>query len=440
MEKDSLKYFIRTFGCQANKLDSEKITALLENLGYKPAQKLTDTDLIIINTCSVRQSAEDRIFGLLTNLEKLKKINPRLVIGITGCMANLNPKKLSKKVDLIFDIRKLNDLVDKIKKTLEQKNTRTKKQKNLKIKYLKISPKRSSAFHAYISIMSGCNNFCSYCVVPYTRGRETSRPSKEIIKEVQKLINQGYKAVTLIGQNINSYGRDLKEKINFPKLLKHIESIPGNFWIWFITSHPKDMSNELIETIASSKKICPYIHLPVQAGSNKILKTMNRGYTKEKYIELVKKIRKKIPICSISTDTIVGFPGETKKDFEQTCKLFNNIKFDMAYIAEYSKRPKTRAFKLEDNVPLCEKTKRKIILDKILRKTALENNQKLIGKTLEVLIEKKGKTTLSGKTKTFKTVVIKPSFNKNNLPNLVGQIVKVQIKKAYDFGLEGKLI
>jgi tRNA-2-methylthio-N6-dimethylallyladenosine synthase len=446
MIKNNLNYFIHTFGCQANISDSEKIAALLENTDYKKAQKLIDADLIIINTCSVRQSAENRVFGMIENLKKLKKVNPGLIVGVTGCMANLYPKRLSEKVDFIFDIRKLDDLVVKIQGTREQNNKRTcllagrQKNENPETRYLKLLPKHSSPFHAYIPIMSGCNNFCSYCVVPYARGREMSRPSREIIKEVQKLINQGYKAITLIGQNVNSYGRDLKEKTNFPKLLKQTENIPGNFWIWFITSHPKDMSDELIKTVASSKKICPYIHLPAQVGSDKILKAMNRGYTKAKYTSLVKKIRKEIKNCGVSTDVIVGFPGETKNDFKETCKLFNNIKFDMAYIAKYSKRPKTAAFKLKDNISPLEKTKRKIEIDKILKKTALENNQKLVGKTLDVLVEKGRGGEFRGKTKTLKTVIIKFNLDKKDFSKLIGKIVKVQIEKARDFSLEGNLI
>lgn len=431
------KYFIHTFGCQANKSDSEKIAAVLEKLKYKPAKKFVSADLIIINTCSVRQSAEDRALWLLAKLEKIKEKNRKLTIGITGCMANLNPEKLQKKADFIFDVQKLDDLIKKITTLKKQIN---KKPTNYKINYFKILPKYSSSYHAFIPIMSGCNNFCSYCVVPYARGREISRSPKEIIKEIKNLLKQGYKAITLVGQNVNSYGKDLKEKMNFSQLLKKIEKIPGNFWIWFVTSHPKDMSDELIETVAQSKKICPYIHLPLQAGSNKILTAMNRGYTKEKYLNLVKKIKNKIKNCTISTDIIVGFPTETKKDFQETCQLFQKIKFDMAYIAEYSKRPKTQAAKLDDNVPLPEKIKRKKILDKILRKIAKTKNQKLIGKTVEVLIEKEKNEKLFAKTKTFKTVIIDSLCNKKNLPKLIGQIVKVRITKAYDFGLEGKLI
>jgi tRNA-2-methylthio-N6-dimethylallyladenosine synthase len=282
--------------------------------------------------------------------------------------------------------------------------------------------------------MTGCNNFCSYCVVPYARGRENSRTTKEIIKEVNNLVKQGYKAITLLGQNINSYlDNTSTEKIDFPKLLQKINTIPGNFWIWFITSHPKDMSDQLINIIAACDKICNYIHLPVQAGNNQILKMMNRGYTKEKFVKLVNKIRDKIRDCSISTDTIVGFPQETEKQFQDTVDLYQKLKFDMAYIAQYSERPGTSAAKLKDNVPCEEKKRREKALTDILEKIALENNKKLVGKELQVLAEKFQTGFLQGKTAAFKTVKFKGG------KDLIGRFVNVKITRTLDWGLEGKI-
>lgn len=408
-----------------NKSDSERLTTVLENLDFKKANSIDSANLVILNTCSVRASAESRVLGLIKNI---KQKNKKIKIGITGCMIHIRPDKLKQNSDFVFDINNASNL-PKILKISKYYS----KNKN----YFNISPKYESKFHAFVPIMTGCNNFCTYCVVPYSRNREKSRPSNKIIKEVENLIKKGYKAITLLGQNVNSYGNDLEKEIKFPELLKKIAHIPGNFWIWFITSHPKDMSNELIDVIASEEKVCNYIHLPVQAGSNKILRAMNRNYTKEKYLKLVQKIRKKIRGVSLSTDTIVGFPGETRKDFQETVEMFEKAKFDMAYIARYSPRPKTAAFKLKNNISNLEKKRRDKNLVKILEKNALAFNKKLVGKTLEVLIEGKTKNnTYIGKTKTFKTVKISPQ--KNNSP-LIGKIIPIKIIGADNFGLEGKI-
>jgi len=408
-----------------NKSDSERIAGMLENLGCKKASSECEADLVVLNTCVVRQSAEDRVYGKLKNLEKLKKPNPKLKVAVTGCMASLYPEKIKDKADLIFSIEELPKLSHLLKSI---------KYPNPESDYLHIQPSYDSNFHAYVPIMTGCNNFCSYCVVPYARGKERSRPAEEIIKEVTDLVNRGYKAITLVGQNVNSYGHDLGKEINFAQLLKKANNISGDFWIWFITSHPKDMSDELINTIAECEKVCPYVHLPVQSGNNAILKAMNRGYTQEHYIDLVEKIRKKIPNVALSTDIIVGFPGETKKQFQDTAGLFKKIKFDMAYIAQYSPRSKTQAYKLKDNVSLCEKKKREKILTDILKRTALEHNKKLVEKIVEVLVEKSKDNFEIGKTKGSKTV----KFQSNK--NLLGQIVKIKITQAMAWGLEGKYV
>ena len=427
-----MKYLIHTYGCQMNESDSERIAGILRSLGYKKASKEVEADLVVLNTCVVRQSAQDRIYGKLKNLKKFQSQNPKLKTCVAGCMASLYPEKLKDKTDLIISI---NDL-PKLPQLLERQNPEC----NLEGDYLSIRSHYQSNYHAYIPIMTGCNNFCSYCVVPYARGREKSRPVEDIINEITSLIKKGYKAITLVGQNVNSYRSEFRIKkqkskqINFPTLLKIINSIPGDFWIWFVTSHPKDMSDELINAIAKCKKVCHYIHLPVQAGNNKILKAMNRGYTRKHYINLIKKIQKKIPEAALSTDMIVGFPGETKKQFQNTVNLFKKIKFDMAYIARYSPRPKTAAYRLKDDVLKQEKEKRWKILTGILKKTALEQNKKLVGKTVEVLVEKSKNNFGIGKTRGLKTI----KFKSNK--NLVGQIVKVKIIQAMPWALKGKLI
>ncbi len=416
--------------------DSERISALLENIGYKPASKADKADLILINTCSVRRSAEDRAFGALKNCQKLKEKNPGLLVAVTGCFASKEPQRLKGKADIIFDITQLFTLPKIIKTHINKIKFNIQEDLYKNYDYLKISPNYSSHYRAYVPVMTGCNNFCSYCVVPYARGREYSRNSKDIVEEIKGLVDKGYKAITLVGQNVNSYlDKSLYGKsTDFPKLLKKVNDIPGDFWIWFITSHPKDMSDELLDTIAGSQKVCNYIHLPVQSGSNAILKSMNREYTREHYLNLIDKIKSKLEYASLSTDTIVGYPNETEKQFNQTVELYKQVKYDMAYIAQYSARPGTAASKLEDNVPCEEKKRRKNILTDILISTAIENNQQLLNKNINVLVEKYKTGTLIGKTMTFKTVTFPGK------KNLVGSFAKVKILKAKDWGIEGKII
>jgi len=378
-----MRYYIITYGCQMNKNDSERIAAILEQRGHKPASNAQGADLIVLNSCSIRQSAVDRIYG------KINRFGNKKII-VAGCLLEYDKKRLAVHKNISF--WHPND-------------------------YFNLSPIPQSRFSAFVPIMTGCNNFCSYCVVPYTRGREKSRPAKEIIAEVKSLIKKGYKEIILLGQNVNSYSYNRKhithnnnllpertpktsraksKAIDFPKLLKLINNLPGDFRLMFLTSHPKDMSDELIETIARCQKITPQIHLPVQSGDNQILRKMNRHYTTAHYKKLIKKIRaafKKyrpsgaksplegrakaapgaalarktnFPPVTISTDIIVGFPGETKKQFQNTVKLCREIKFDKAYIAKYSPRPGTAAAKLKDDVSPKEKKRRWLILDKLI--------------------------------------------------------------------------
>jgi len=312
-----------------NKSDGERIISVLKKQGYLPALKEAEADLILINVCSVRQSAVNRVYAKVNKYFKKKKII------LTGCVLKEDKNKLKNKVSEFWHPDY----------------------------YFECLPIHQSKFQAFLPIMTGCNNFCAYCVVPYTRGREKSRPAKEIIREIKSLVKKDYKEVILLGQNVNSY----KDKnVNFPKLLKKINNIKGNFKINFITSHPKDMSDELIETMAKCQKLIKEIHLPVQSGDNEILKKMNRHYTASHYKKLIKKIKQKIPGIKISTDIIVGFPGETKKQFQNTVKLAKEIKFEKAYIAKYSPRPGTLAFKLRNNVSPQDKKTRWQILEKLI--------------------------------------------------------------------------
>ena len=416
-----------------NYSDAERVATKLEELGYKEASNDKEADLIMLVTCSVRKTAEDRVLGAINNYRK-KKSYPKLKkIILTGCMAN-RPEVIKKvdKVDIFMGIKDLNKLPKLLNKKSEQQKVET---------YFSIKPKYQSSFTAYVPIMTGCNNFCSYCIVPYVRGREESRPPQDIIDEVRDLLSRGYKEIILLGQNVNSYkppslDNNIDFLINdFADLLECLADLPGNFWLSFITSHPKDLSDKLIKLIAKNKKICEYISLPAQSGDNKILKKMNRKYTVAQYKNLVKKIRKQIPGVAISTDIIVGFPGEIRKQFLNTVKLFQNVKFDMAYINQYSPREGTASAKLKDDVPKAEKKQRDKELNNILAQTALEINQKLIGKVLDVLVYQKNKNDIwLGKTRTFKIVKFKSK------KNLLGELVKIKITRAESFGLEGKLV
>jgi tRNA-2-methylthio-N6-dimethylallyladenosine synthase len=406
-----MKYYIATYGCQMNKADSEKIAFILEKAKYQSAPYLQGADLIVVNMCSVRQSAVDRIYGLSQRIKEIKKKKPGIKTILTGCILKKDRIKMKDKFDQILDI-------SEIKQMLSNKPSSS--------DYLNLPAIPSSDFSVYLPIMTGCNNFCSYCVVPYTRGREHSRPAQEIIKEIKKLSKEAkYKEIILLGQNVNSY-RDSQGK-NFPALLEAIAKLPGDFWINFLTSHPKDLSPRLIDVIANYDKICPYLHLALQSGDNDILCSMNRNYTVEKFENIIQQAREKIPQLNVSTDIIVGFPGETEKQFQNTKKAMQRIKFDMAYIAQFSPRPQTQASQMIDNIPLCEKKKRDKILNKILSQTALTNNKKYVGKKIKALVvsEKEAKSF------NFKKIKLEK-------PAPLGSFIQCQITAAQTWRLIGQ--
>ncbi|NOY35657.1 MAG: tRNA (N6-isopentenyl adenosine(37)-C2)-methylthiotransferase MiaB [bacterium] len=429
------KYHITTFGCQANLADSERIAGALENAGLKKAANREAADVLVFNTCSVRQKAEDRIFGLKKEIEKLKTVNCKLKTVLTGCMMHYDKKELARRisfVDIFLDIKETAKLPKLLGLAARASRRETED-------YLKLEPKYSSGVSAGVPISYGCDNFCTYCIVPYSRNREYSRPVKDIVEEVKNLVGKGYKEIWLLGQNVNSY-KSLQEIcrnspaeasakagtiVKFPDLLRIINSIPGDFWIRFTSPHPKDFSDDLIKAMAECEKFAHYINLPLQSGDNAVLKRMNRPYTAGHYKKLVKKIRKVIPDIAISTDIIVGFPGETKKQFENTAKAMEEIGFDMAFLSEYSTRPGTAAAKtMKDNIPHKEKECRKKILNDILTKSALANNKKLIGKTVRAL---------NGKTEGHKTVKLSGKFPKN-------KFVKLKITAAGPWGLKGEVV
>lgn len=349
-----MKYFIVTYGCQMNVHESEKIAGILENLGYSEAEKREDADIIVFNTCAIREGAEDRVFGNVGNLKKMKKRNKDLIIAVCGCMTQKEQtaQKLLTTfpfVDIVigtFNLPKLGDYISAVKKgrqleILEEGDI------DETLPY-----KRTSGDNAWVNIMQGCNNFCTYCIVPYVRGREKSRKMENILNEIKAVVAEGkYKKITLLGQNVNSYGNDLSDGTNFAELLREICKIDGDFKVSFMTSHPKDLTDEVIDVIAGHDKIEKYIHLPAQSGNDRILKLMNRKYTREKYLSIIHKIREKIPSCRITSDFIVGFPTETEEEFEDTYSLVKEVRFDSIFAFMYSPREGTVASKMEDQIP-----------------------------------------------------------------------------------------
>jgi tRNA-2-methylthio-N6-dimethylallyladenosine synthase len=429
-------YHIITFGCQMNYSDSDRLRGFLNKQGFKENFNLNKVSLIIINTCGIRQSAEDRVYSLV---HKIRKSNKLVKIVITGCLSQRQDVKnrLASQVDLFMPINAIPDILKLISgRLLKSKLSLDEVRLMQGEKYLTILPQYQSNFSAFVPIGNGCNNFCSFCVVPYARGREVYRPAQDIIKEVKKLLESGYKEITLIAQNVNSY----KSKFyDFPKLLEKIAKMKGDFWLRFSSSHPKDVSSALIKVIGSYKKICPHLHLALQSGDDKILQAMNRRYSVKHFLDLISKVRKARPGIAITTDVIVGFPGETKENFKNTVKVFRQVKFDLAYISRYSPRPQTAAYFLKDNVSSMEKKQRKKELEAVLSKTAYSNNICYKNRAVKILIEGINKNNnYYGKTGSYKLVIIRGNYK----PKLevIGSFVAVKINRIRDFGLEGELL
>ena len=407
-----------------NRSDSERIASVLEGMKYTETSDLKEADLAILNMCSVRQTAVDRVYGLAPQFIALKTKNKGFKAVLTGCILKPERTKLAEIFDFILDKNDLESWPDLLKnKKFKKKNP----------DYLKIVPKYGNNIQAYVPISNGCDNFCTYCAVPYTRGRLISRSYKDIIKEVKALVQKGYKEIWLLGENVNSYKSG---KYNFSELIKEIDKIDGKFWLRFTSPHPKDFSDELIKTLSESLKFAPYINLPAQSGDNTVLRRMNRPYTREKYISLVKKIRKAFKDdISISTDIIVGFSGETKEQFKNTERLLKEVEFDMAFMAQYSPRPQSYSSeKMENDVPKKEKKRREDSLTEILKKTALKNNKKLLKKEVEALVLERDGEYLNGRTDQNKPV----RFKSNE--SLIGKFVKVRINKVSPWSLEGELV
>lgn len=406
-------YYIKTYGCQMNVHESEKLAGMLVSLGYKECENINNADVIVFNTCCIRDGAEQKVFGNVGALKKLKKSKPDLIIAICGCMTQQKDrvevfKEKYKFVNIIFGTHNLHEF----KNYLIQYNQTKKNLYEVWDKEKEIDENvemyRTSKLNAWVNIMYGCNNFCSYCIVPYVRGRERSRNMEDIITEVKGLINKGYKIITLLGQNVNSYGNDIKDKnVTFANLLQQIANLEGDFRLKFMTSHPKDLTDEVIDVIAKNNKISKSIHLPVQSGSSKILKSMNRCYTREHYLDLVKRIKSKIPDVFLSTDIIVGFPGETEEDFEDTISLVKEVGYGGVFGFMYSKRTGTVAESMPNQIPDDVKHIRVNKLLNLSKSMIKEQNKNLVGKTLEILIEEKLEDgTFVGVTDSGKNVVI----------------------------------
>lgn len=433
MGKEKKVVYIRTYGCQMNVHDSEKILGILKEEGYSLTDNPRRADLIIFNTCSIRQKAEQKFYSELGRTKSYKKRRPHTKILVGGCLAQQEGENLFKKahyVDFVFGPQNIHLL----KKFLRENNLQIAIDDNPNIAISDLPVERCDKFKAWVTIMYGCNNFCSYCVVPFTRGPERSRPFSHILSEVIELSKKGYKEITLLGQNVNSY----RSEVDFPELLRKLDKIEGIERIRFVTSHPRDLSDKLIDTIADLPKVCEHIHLPLQSGSSKILKLMNRGYTYDSYIKKVSRLREKIPNISITSDIIAGFPGETEEDHLSTIKALNEIEFDGIFAFKFSPRKDTKAAKMPDQVPEEIKSERLIEILEVQDKITERINKSLEGSIQEILIEGQSKldsSKFTGRTRTNKIVNIPKGRS-----SLVGTSIKVEILSAKRHSLEGRQI
>lgn len=434
------KFFIDTYGCQMNVHDSEVIAGILGSLGYELAEKEEDADVIILNTCAIRENAENKVFGELGRLKALKQNKPDLILGVCGCMSQEEKvvNKLLQKyqhVDLIFGTHNIHRLPEYLHDAYMNKERVVEvwSQEGDIVEHMPVQ--RDGKVKAWVNITYGCDEFCTYCIVPYTRGKERSRNPEDILAEIQRLTDEGYKEVTLLGQNVNSYGKDFVDKsYGFGDLLTDIQkiNIPR---VRFTTSHPKDFDDKTIEAIARGGNICEHIHLPVQSGNNDVLRRMNRKYTREKYLELVNKMKTQIPNVALTTDIIVGFPTETEEQFLDTLKLVEEVNFEGAFTFIFSPREGTPAARMEDNIPLEEKKERLQRLNDLINKQYLAAHKKYEGKIVEVLCEgtsKNDETMLAGYTRTNKLVNFKGSTSS------IGKLVKVKITESRTWHLYGE--
>ena len=434
------KYYLRTYGCQMNVHDSEEIAARLESIGFTKVEELEDADLVILNTCAIRENAHDKLYGFLGRCKHIKSTtNKDLIICICGCMAQEESvcnfiKEKHPYVDLVFGTHNICDLEELLINKVSDKQDIEVYSCEGNV-YENVSYSRDSKFKAWVNIQYGCDKFCTYCIVPYTRGKQRSRKSADILKEVEELVKNGYIEVTLLGQNVNAYGKDLDGELDFAELLQKVADT-GIKRLRFVTSHPWDFTDNMIDVIAKNDNIMPYIHLPLQSGSDRILKLMGRRYTKEEYITLFNKIKDRVKGCSITTDIIVGFPNETEEDFKETLDVVNTCKYDSAFTFIYSPREGTPAAKMDDKVSLEEKEKRLYELNDLINNYSLMHNKEYVGKVKEVLVEgvnDKDVSKVYGYTDTMKLV------NFVGGKELIGTLVNVLITDAKSFSLDGEI-
>ena len=431
-------YHIKTYGCQMNEHDTEMMCAMLEEMGYAKCDIMEEADVILLNTCAIRENAHNKVFGMLGRIKHLREERPNIIVGLCGCMAQEEVvideiKTKLKWLDLVFgthNIHRLPILLNDVSRKKEQEIEVYSKEGDIieNLPYI-----RDNKFKSWVNIMYGCDKFCTYCIVPYTRGKQRSRKHEDIVKEVESLIKDGVVEITLLGQNVNAYGKDLYDDYGMENLLEDVAKT-GIQRIKFVTSHPWDFTDKMIEIINKYDNVLPFIHLPVQSGSDRILKLMGRRYTKESYLELFSKMREQIKDVSITTDIIVGFPGETEEDFEETLSLYEQCKFDLAYTFIYSPRVGTPAAKMKDDVSEDEKRKRLARLNEKVNKYALESNKKLLNKTVSVLIEgisEKDENILTGYTNTNKLINVVGDISN------IGKIVNVKITDSKTWSLDG---
>ncbi len=434
-------YYVKTYGCQMNEHDTENIKAMLEQLGFSECDSYENSDLVLLNTCSIRENAHNKAFGMLGRLKHLKEENPNLLVGVCGCMAQEEGvvKEIMNHyrfVNFVFGTHNIHRLPEVLYESIHEKKQEIEvysKEGNI-IEDMPV--KRANSFKAYVNIIYGCDKFCTYCIVPYTRGKQRSRAMDDILKEVKELISEGYQEVTLLGQNVNAYGKDLKDGYGLSDLLEEVAKT-GIPRIRFMTSHPWDFTDEMIDVIAKYDNIMPSIHLPVQSGSNRILKLMGRRYTREEYLTLFHKMKERIPRVTISTDIIVGFPTETEEDFQETVDLVEECKFDNAFSFIFSPREGTAAAKIKDDTSEEEKQERLYRLNEVLNNYFLMNHQKMVGSIVPVLVEGSNasmKTSLYGYTDT--NVLI----NFDGDTSLIGKIIPVKITEAKTWSIDGELV
>lgn len=433
--------YVRSFGCQLNVSDGEKIKGLLKQTGYGFTDNEHEADIIILNTCAVRESAEDRVFGIIGSMKKLKEEKPSLIIGVAGCMTAQEHiaekiKKSYPQVDFIMGTSAINSLPSLLLDCLRGKkfSADTGEYDDFSVHTEQV---RESTFKASVPIMFGCNNFCTYCIVPYVRGRERSRRPEDIVSEVRQLVIDGYREIMLLGQNVNSYGKDLENGMSFPALLRELNKIDGDFIIRFMSSHPKDASRELIDTIFECEKVAKHLHLPIQSGSDSVLDRMNRRYTVGQYLEIVDYIRQKDSGFSLTTDLIVGFPNETDEEFNATLDLIKRVKYDNIYSFIYSRRTGTKASEIDDRIPEEVKSRRMRELLEVQREISTENYKRFVGKKMRVLVDgvsKKRDGYVTGKSDEF--IIVEFEGDKS----LIGKFVETEVTGSMNWAVTGKML